>query len=263
MIIYTDLVRRIVEDIAPRVRDFQHLEPDRIGFLASPRSSGHPTGNLATTYSLRQNPTPTFSIWTRRGSRNVFAVSEWFQYRAPRIRLGGRDMTYLVLLRLPRLLMRNPLPILIHELYHIGERFDYDMRPAHHGPAFDREVRRLSGLWLARQKGELARLAQLRHHELQREFGAVLAHGVPSRFVIPTVEPVERPESYERAIGRLYPDYRLASRFEIRPVDYTPDEVPRYLSEKDLVLRHYTARGCERIPNAFARYSQRYLALTA
>jgi hypothetical protein len=32
MIIYTDLIRRIVEDIAARVADLNHIDPTRIGF---------------------------------------------------------------------------------------------------------------------------------------------------------------------------------------------------------------------------------------
>lgn len=262
MLLYTDLVRQIVEDMALHVPDFVHLDPARIGVVATARASGHPTGNLATCYGLNRDNQPTFSIWTRPRSRQIIAVSHWFQYRAPRVRLTGRDMSYMILLRLPRLLLRNPLPILVHELYHISEKFDQKMRPVRHGSHFNREVRRLTQAWLARRQGELARLAQLRLHELEREFGAVLAMGVPSHFTIPLVEEVDLPTPDVHSVRGLYPGYTLAPRYEIHPVPASPEDAIRVVTEKDLVLRHYSRNGSERIPATMARYSQRNFPLS-
>lgn len=263
MLLYTDLIDQIVRDIVRRVRDFRHIDPDRLGILAAARCSGASTGNLATCYGLRQEEHPSFSIWVKARTHQVIAVSPWFAYRTPRVRLGGLDMNYLILLRLPRMLRINPLPTLIHELYHISEDFDTRMRPVRHGAFFDREVRRLTQAWLSRATGDLPRLAQMRFHPLQREFGALLAEGVPSRFTLPLVEQVPAPESYARGLERLYPGYTLARGYEVRPIELTPDDAPRFFSEKDLVLRHYSANGSERLPAAFARYSRRTLALTA
>ena len=263
MLLYTDLADQIVRDVVRRVRDFRHIDPDRVGVLAAARCSGCSTGNLATCYGLRQEERATFSIWTRARTRQVVAVSPWFVYRTPRVRLGGLDMNYLVMLRLPRMLRINPLPTLVHELYHISEKFDTGMRDVRHGAFFDREVRRLTQAWLDRATGDLPRLAQMRFHALQREFGAILAEGVPSRFTVPLVEEVEGPESYERGLTRLYPGHTMMRGYEIRPIELTPDDAPRFVSEKDLVLRHYSATGAEKLPTAFARYSRRALALTA
>ncbi len=155
--------------------------------------------------------------------------------------------------------MRNPLPTLIHELYHIGEGFDGKMRPVRHGPGFDREVRRLTRNWLEVAKGKLPRLAEMRMDELKQEFGTVLAESVPNRFVFPLVERVEPPESYEQGVERLYPGYRLATSYEVRPTRVTGAGSPRHLSEKELVLRLYDRDGTQRVPAVFARYGRRHL----
>lgn len=263
MLVYTDLVRQIVDDMADRVRDFQHIDPSRIAILATGRFSGHTTGNLATCYGLGRNHKPTFSIWTRPRTRTIIAVSQWFQYRSPRIKLGGREPNYLILLRLPRLLLRNPLPILVHELYHISEKFDQTMRPVRHGPHFNREVRRITQAWLTAHRGAMSTLGQMRLHELESEFSAVLALGVPYRFSLPLIEAVDQPPPGEHDVRLLYPGYTLSSRYEVKPAPVSPEDMPRTLTDKDLVLRHYSRNGSERVPSAFARYSRRPQALSA
>lgn len=263
MLIYTDLVRQIVEDIAQRVRDFQHIDPGRLAILATGRFSGQSTGNLATCYGLGRDYKPTFSIWTRPRSRTIIAVSEWFQYHTPRIRLGGHEPSYLIMLRLPRLLLRNPLPILVHELYHINEKFDQTMRPVRHGAHFNREVRRITAAWLDAQRGALAQLGQMKLHDLEKEFSAVLALGVPYRFTLPLVERVDLPAPGEADVRRLYPGYTLAPRYAVRPAPVSADDMPRTLADKDLVLRHYHRTGSERVPAALMRYTRRHLALSA
>ncbi len=263
MLLYTDLAREIVQDVVRRVRDFRHLDAERIAVAAAARCSGSNCGNLAVCYGLLRCQPPTFSVWVRPGSHTIFAVSEWFQFRSPKVRMGGREASYLIAPRLPRMLLRNPLPTLVHELYHIGEGFDGEMRPARHGRHFDREVRRLSQVWLDKAKGDLPRLAQMRLDDLKREFGAVLAEGLPSRFAFPLVEPVEAPEDYATAVERLYPGYRLANRYEVRPAHLTPENAPRTVSEKDLVLRLYDRTGIQKVPSAFTRYTRQYAVQTA
>lgn len=260
MMLYTDLVQQIIDDVTRRVRELRHIDSERIGVVATARCTGHNWGNLAICYGMIKSQPPTFSIWTRPGSRTVFAVSRWFQLRSPRVRLAGREINYLILLRLPRLITRNPLPTLIHELYHISEDFDTQMRPERHGRQFDREVRRLTQAWLDRARGDLPRLAQMRLDELKREFGAVLAESVPGKFTFPLAEPVEAPMSYEKGIERLYPGYRLGAHYEIRPANLTPPSAPRLITDKDLVLRLYDRTGIQRVPSAFTRYSRQLLA---
>lgn len=259
MLLYTDLVQQIIDDVPRRVRELRHIDPERIGVVATARCTGGNWGNLAICYGMIRSQPPTFSIWCRPGSRSVFAVSRWFQFRSPRVRLAGRDINYLILLRLPRLLYRNPLPTLIHELYHISEDFDAQMRPERHGRQFDREVRRLTQAWLDRARGDLPRLAQMRLDDLKREFGAVLAESVPSKFAFPLAEPVDAPMSYEKGIEKLYPGYRLSQNYQVRSANLTPEAAPRIITEKDLVLRLYDRTGIQRVPSAFTRYSRQFL----
>lgn len=259
MLVYTDLVRQVVEDMSQNVRDFRHIDPERLAILATGRFSGHSTGNLATCYGLNRDHKPTFSIWVRPRTRTIIAVTEWFQYRTPRIKLRGYEPQYLILLRLPRLLLRNPLPILVHELYHISEKFDQTMRPARHGSNFNREVRRITQNWLNVQRGALAQISQMRLHELEREFSAVLAQGVPYRFALPLIDRVEMAAPGPKDVARLYPGYTLASRYSVHPAPASGEETPRTLNDKDLVLRHYNRNGSERVPAAFVRYSRRPL----
>src|SRR5262249_47189019 len=110
--------------------------------------------------------------------------SQWFQTVNPKVRVRGRSMLYLIQLRLPRILLRHPLETLIHELYHIGERFDGSMRPVRHGEFFDSEVRRLTRLWLRSAKGELPRLAQMTFPQLLREHRTLLGLSLPANFKV-------------------------------------------------------------------------------
>ncbi len=255
MLVYTELLRQVIADVAWRVPELGHLDPDRIAVLASARGSSHPTGNLATCYGLHRATKPVFSIWTRGRSNTVVEVGPWVRRAVPRIQLGGREMHYMIMLRLPRLLLNDPLPIIIHELYHISEAFDRTLRPVRHGRQFDRAVDRLTRLWLDRARGDLPRLARMNLRQLQREFGSVMALGPPTRFTIPITEQVEPNESYKAALPRLYPRCRLALGYKVRHVTVTPADAPRTLTESDLVLRYYGDNGARRVPAPFARYA--------
>lgn len=263
MILYTDLVREVVEDLALRVPDFKHLDPDRIAILATARSGGQSHGNLATCYSLTGQGEPTFSIWAHKTSRKIVAASGWYRHRCPRVTLNDDDATYLILLRLPRMLHRNPLLTIVHELYHIGERFDGSMRPVRHGRFFNSEVKRLTRQWLGSASGRLGHLAQMSTDAIEKEYGAILAHGVPTRFRVPVVEPCEAPETYEAGVRRLYPGHILPERYEVRPAPVSPEAVPRALGDRDLVVRHYTREGSRKVSSAFARYSRSPVEETA
>jgi hypothetical protein len=137
------------------------------------------------------------------------------------------------------------------------------MRPARHGRPFEREVRRLTQKWIDRSRGELPRLGQMRLDDLRREFGAVLAESMPTRFTCPLVEPIDPPESYARGVQRLYPGCYLAPGYRVRPAPISPPGAPRLVTDKDLVLCHYERSGIERMPASFARYTRQYIAQIA
>jgi predicted metallopeptidase len=263
MLNYTDLANQIVLDLTRTVREFGHIDPERILPVANARCTGRQTGNLAHCCSLRNDLSPTFSIWTNNGSRRIVAVSQWFRAVVPRVRIGGRPMLYMIQLRLPRILLTNPLETIVHELYHIGEQFDGHMRPVRHGEFFDSEVHRLMNQYLRSARGELPRLAQMTFPQLIREFRAVVAMGVPHKFKIPYLEGIAAPESYRAGVARLYPGHSLSSNCAVRRVRLNAVEPMRSLSERDLVLRHYDRQGVRRLPVLYARYARSTVALSA
>ena len=162
----------------------------------------------------------------------------------------------MIQLRLPRMLLSSPLETIVHELYHIGERFDGRMRPVRHGAYFDSEVRRLMQTWLAAARGDLPRLAQMTFAQLVREFGSVVALSVPNNFRLPYTVEIEPPESYESGLTRLYPGYRLAAGYRMRRVELAGLDSLQLLTDRDLVLRHYDRNGVRRLPDIYARYAR-------
>jgi hypothetical protein len=253
----------VVRDAVRRVPGLAHVDPDRVAVLAAARHADGRTGNLANCYGLRDRARPTFSIWTRGPSRQVVAVSQWFQSVTPRVRMHGQPMAYIIQLRLPRLLLSNPIDTLFHELYHIGTDCDGRMRPTRHGAFFDAEVLRLARQWLASARGELPRLAQATFRDLARDHGAIVALGMPVGFKIPYVVEIDPPESYVEGLARLYPGYRLAPGWSVRRADLGERAPMTLLTEKNLVVRHYDAHGTRRLPAMYRPYVQDAQAISA
>lgn len=260
MLVYTDLIHDVVRDMAEHLRDFAHLDPDRIGVLAAARCSRHTTGNLALCIGLVEDAAPGFSVWVRSRTPQVEAVSGWFRRAAPVVRLGGHEMDYLILLRLPRMLEHNPLETLVHELYHIAPRFDRRLRNTRHGPHFDREVRRIARTWLRDRPGELARHMGMSLAELLEAHGSIVARGVPAGFTLPLVRAADPPEPYESAMRRLYPGYRLCPGYQVRPAALSPESAPDLIAEGDLTLRQFDGRGSTALPASYLAYSRRLAA---
>lgn len=257
MINYTDFVKDVIADIAKTVPDFSHLKPDQIAVASTTRWAGETHGLLATCIGLAPIDRPSFSVWVRRGTRNVIAVSPWYIHRPAEIYMHGKKGLYLILLRMPRLLQSNPLETLVHELFHISERFNGRLREMRHGKAFDRRVRALTHEWLANGDPELAAVAQMRFTQLRADRGPVVSDCLPTRFQPSLILPVDPPQSYEDALERIYPGHKLMADFRVRPVRFTPESAPRRIDEKDLTLRFYNTQGAQTIPRVFARYLAR------
>jgi hypothetical protein len=258
MMIYTDLVAEIIDDVAAKVPSLAHLRSEEIAVAAATRWAGSSWGNLAACIGLAADPRPTFSIWVRGRSREVVQVSRWYWRRPAEVHFGGRTSRYLILLRLPRLLEHNPLETIIHELYHVGERFDGGLRPLRHGRVFDWNVQRLMRRWLERAEAPLAELAQMRLEELRARAGALLARRLPLGFQPMLTLPAEPPCPYEEAMAAHYPRFRLARRFTVAPIAFTSDSAPRRITEADCTLRLYHSGGSEDLsPYAMRRLAGR------
>lgn len=267
MLLYTDVAQLIVSDLCRRLPDFAHIDPRRVGVLAAARSASQRTGNLAMCCGLRAPSQPTFAIWTRRRTRRVVKMSRWFRHVSPRIELGGAELRYLILLRLPRMLLSDPLETLVHELFHIGLSFDGRMRGMRHGPGFDREVRRIAAQWQRRlsdgPERELGRLARMPLADLEAEFGAILGLAVPAALTLPITEEVAAPPPDADALRAHHPGYTLDPGCEIVAPPLTPARAPRKLTEDDLELRHYRPGRSRKMPRAMLRYSRRVGPLAA
>lgn len=256
MLDYTELWDHLVADIAAKVPAFAHLDPQRIAVAAAPRWAGSTWGNLACCISLRQKREPLFSVWVRRRTRTIIQVSPWFIPQPPEIVFNGVKRRYLILLRLPRALEHNPLETLIHELYHIDEKFDGSLRPVRHGREYDWRVRTLMREWLRHADPALSELAQLKANRVRESAGSILARSLPFNFrpmLIEPMTPAPKKSAYAEGVERLYPNYRLAQDFEVRPVKMTAPSTPRRILETDCPIRAFHDTGAETLAPVYAK----------
>ena len=110
---------RLVSDLAARLPAFAHLDPSRLLVTLTPARVRGPFGLQARCTPLRLRG----GAETKRVRGRV--------YRVQRYTLDGRELLYLVTFVVPRFLdlsAREKLVTVVHELYHIGERFDGDLR---------------------------------------------------------------------------------------------------------------------------------------
>lgn len=254
MIIYTDLVNRVIADITRKVPELSHIDPDRVAVAAAPRWAGTRHGELAKCVTLHHDRAPSFYVWIRPGTRSIMAVSPWYRTQPAEINMNGVKCKYLVRLTMPRFFNDNPVETIIHELYHIGDKFDGSLRDARHGKAYDRQVFILMGQWLARANTKLAEMAQLRLPDLQRRYGSILARSLPTHYQESLTKPSPAPFSYEKGVQLYYPGYTLAKNYSIREIVFTPDSIPSRITDKDCTLRLFKTGRSQTIARTYERY---------
>ncbi|WP_391483966.1 hypothetical protein [Aeoliella mucimassa] len=110
---------------------------------------------------------------------------------------SGREYLYLLQFYLPRFLdhsLGEKLTTVVHELWHISEEFDGDLRRHDgrcyvHGPSqreFDRTAARLAGEWLASDPpSELYAFLRYNFKELLSQYGQVFGERYPAPKLIP------------------------------------------------------------------------------
>lgn len=144
----TAALARLVEDLARRLPAFHHLDPARLLVTLTPARVRGPFGLQARCTPLRFKGGAT----TRRFRGRTYQVQRYL--------LDGRELLYLVTFVVPRFLdlpAREKLITVAHELYHIGERFDGDLRRhpgrcyahTHSKKGYDDEMGRLVDAYLA------------------------------------------------------------------------------------------------------------------
>jgi len=115
----TAALRRLCADIAARCDTFAHLDLSAAMFTFTPSRSAERHGLLARVTPLRFRDG---QLYRRRRGR-LYQVQRYFA--------DGREQMYFVTLCLPRFLdqpFEQKLTTIFHELYHIGPKFDGDIR---------------------------------------------------------------------------------------------------------------------------------------
>ena len=142
----------LAADICRRVPELGHIDPERILICLSRSRADGDHGVYARIAPLR------FGAGAREKTRRRGRFVETF--RMPSLAHEGREILYLVYLMVPRFLrlsFEQKLGTVIHELYHIAETFDGDLRrfPGRnfaHGSsrnAYNRIIARLQEQYLA------------------------------------------------------------------------------------------------------------------
>jgi len=170
MIDYTLHVRRLMEDVAARVPALAHLDLRHVlVFARLGRTGSH--GAYATCHSLlAPDSGPAYYFWRDRRTGALSRRSEWFVMRSPEVRVGGRRISHLISIALPRFCDQTlrdthkervyargeewlaKLDTIVHELYHVDPhlggirqsvRADGSPAAQTHTPQFFREVQRM------------------------------------------------------------------------------------------------------------------------
>jgi hypothetical protein len=143
-------VKRLVRDVAKRLPEFAHVRPSRILVVAGEaRRASRATIRPAHFKETRDR--------TRTGGQ-----------KKPLVRIRGRKILYVITLRPLWFLGSTPeqrLTTVLHELYHVSQRFDGTLhRGRRHSvlprPAYDRRIRKLRDRYLAEVPDALAPFAR-------------------------------------------------------------------------------------------------------
>ncbi|HOO96144.1 MAG TPA: putative metallopeptidase [Caldisericia bacterium] len=149
MIDYTKYLRETVADMVTVCSELSHVKLRQLAFSFVRAKSTKRNGLLASLTPLRFEDGQT--VTSRRG----------VLYQIPQLVIGGVEMLYIVSFVYPRFLdlsFEQKTNTIIHELWHISEKFDGDIRRypgrtfAHSGrkSKFDEEVEAVATKWLQR-----------------------------------------------------------------------------------------------------------------
>lgn len=112
-------MRELCADVAMRCPELLHIDVTRLLFTFTP-------SRTRSRYGLQARVTP-----MRFRDGHLVRRHRGVQYQVQRYYVDGREMLYLVTFCLPRFLdqsFREKMVTVFHELYHIGQNFDGDLR---------------------------------------------------------------------------------------------------------------------------------------
>lgn len=263
MIDYTLHVTRLIADIVSRVPALGHIDASQLlVFARAGRTEAH--GAFATCHSLMLPASePAYYFWRDRRTGALSRRSEWFVTRSPEVRVGGRRISHLISIALPRFCDQAladthkarvyargegwlaKLDTIVHELYHVDPHeggirrsVTADGRPAAqtHTPQFFRDVQRMVREYVAsRPDPAVCEFLSLDFDGLSARHGGV-AGTVFQDF----------PAFPQRYRERLAEQPRGPRAAHIVPL---PPRTPRrHYTERDLTLREFLRRSTRPIP---------------
>ena len=186
---FTRAIRTLCTDMTERLPELEHIAIDRvaIGFCQARKNVPHGLQASLTPLRFEQGATTKIERGRRYGCETILDPE-------------GHEYLYLLNFYLPRFLnhsLGEKLTTVIHELWHISEAFDGDLRRHEgrcyvHGPSqreFDRTASRLAAAWLAMNPpAETYAFLRLRFPELQAKYG----HVCGERYRTPKLVPLSK-----------------------------------------------------------------------
>lgn len=183
---FTGHMRRLCEDVVGRVPQLGHVDMDRVAvsFCQARKAVEH--GMYASLTPMRFAGGRTHAV--RRGRK--WAVQRLYDD-------SGREILYILSFYLPRFLDRSfhdKLTTVIHELWHIGPRFDGDMRRfggrcfvhSSSQQKYEAQVQCLADYWLSqRPPKSVYRFMHCNFRTLVRRYGSVRGRKIPAPKLIP------------------------------------------------------------------------------
>ncbi len=183
---FTLHLREVCRDMAVRLPELRHVDINRVALrVCQTRNRAH--------HGVHASLTP---LRFEGGSRTTIRRGRTWGIR-PVCDEQGREMLYLLSFYLPRFCdqpLVEKVATIIHEMWHIGPRFDGDLRrfPGRyfaHGrseAAFHRQMHKWAGDWLEQVPG--GELCAFLHHDFRslcRQFGAVVGTRIPTPKLVP------------------------------------------------------------------------------
>jgi len=262
MIDYTLAVHLLMEDVVARVPALSHIDLRQVlVFARLGRTSAH--GAYATCHSLMlADSEPAYYFWRDRRTGALSRRSEWFVTRTPEVRLGGRRISHLISIALPRFCDQTlndthkagvyergrqwmaKLDTIVHELYHVDPHqggirrsVKVDGSPAGqtHTPQFFREVQRIVREYVASRPDPAV------YEFLTLDFdGLVKRHGGVAGTTFR-----DFPAFPQRYRERLADQPRGPRAAQIVPLP--PRTLRRHVTEADVVLRQFLPNSTRRL----------------
>jgi hypothetical protein len=261
MINYTERIALLMQDVVARTPRLSFIDlSEVIVFGRFGRSDAE--GAFATCHCLTLPETePGYYFWKDRDTGELTRRSPWFVTKSPLVKIGGKQIKYLISFVLPRFCDQSlacsrkadlypnaetwlaKLDTIVHELYHIDpaetgiravQRADGSRSPRTHGPLFYEDVAEMVHGYLSSEPDpRVCDFLQYDFAELNSRFGGVVATtfknfpSFPQRYMetvdLPAPEPCVRIEPLKAAT---------------QPMVYTED---------DLHVRQFTDSSSRRL----------------